>query len=788
MSCTTHGKLDKEEIKAAANGRWPEILTAVCGWDSDILDGRHHPCPRCGGNDRFRLIDIPAGAVLCSHCFSEDNGDGFAAVMWDRQCTFPAALQLVADALGIRGTSHPNNRHHDTDLLQNSVISSPPTGIVEAMARAKRVPLPSWLAFGAHEAQRGKLTVCRMPMYDTHGNQCSYCDFADISPEFLKGMSAKGQPVGLYYAMKPKPGDMVLITEGPKDASALHSLGFIAVGMPTCKLATKFARMFVGCHAVFVPDLDAAGEDSAPINASRLKGGAASVRIARLPGEMKKTDGDGVREILAQADGEQLVRQAIADAVPWEPAAQDEDGPPPVDGYEWTSLKTDQGRTDRANSRRLLAAHGDKIRYCHPWGKWLVWDGTRWRIDDDGAVMRLAMSVADSVWMDAKGCLTKEVADFAVKTSGRGSLKAMLELAAADVPVSVADLDANPWLLNCTNGTVDLRTGKLAAHRPEDNLTKICPTRFNPEAQSYHWDKFLDGVFGGDDLIIQFVQRLAGYCATGDVSEQILAVFFGTGSNGKSTLLNAVQNTLGTDYTAAAPPALLMEKKTETHPTELAGLFGKRFVIAQETNQGARLAESTVKQLTGGDMISARRMREDFWTFAPTHKLGICTNNRPRVRGSDHGIWRRLVLIPFERRFWNPAKGETGPDDLRQDKDLPARLAAEAEGILSWMVRGCLDWQRGGLRIPDSVRAATEEYRTEQDVLGRFVAECCLFGQVYRVKFSDLYTRLENWCKDSGDNLPSKTFVGEWLKNAGYQDRHSGCRWYLEIGLKNETD
>ena len=162
---------------------------------------------------------------------------------------------------------------------------------------------------------------------------------------------------------------------------------------------------------------------------------------------------------------------------------------------------------------------------------------------------------------------------------------------------------------------------------------------------------------------------------TGDVSEQVLAVFYGVGSNGKSTLLNALQTTLGTDFTSAAPPSLLMEKKSEAHPTELAGLFGKRLIVAQETNAGARLAEATVKILTGGDNISARRMREDFWTFAPTHKFVLVTNHRPRILGNDHAIWRRLVLVPFARKFWNPDKSETGPDELKQDKTLAVKLS-----------------------------------------------------------------------------------------------------------------
>ena len=457
------------------------------------------------------------------------------------------------------------------------------------------------------------------------------------------------------------------------------------------------------------------------------------------------------------------------------------------DGDLWTDIGADQGRTELANARRFVAAFGDVFRFCHPWQKSLVWDGTRWKLDDDGAVQRMAATVADAVWHEVACNHTKDNIDFAEKTSKASGINAMLKLAASMRPIRVDELDANHWLLNCQNGTVDLRTGELRPHRREDNLTKLCPTNFNSDATTYVFDHFLDGVFGGNATLIGFLQRLFGYCLTGDVREQCLPVFHGSGANGKSTLLTAIQDALGIDYSTTAPPSLLMEKKTDAHPTELAGLFGKRLVIAQETSQGARLAESTVKQLTGGDRVSARRMREDFWEFTPTHKLILCTNHKPRVKGTDHAIWRRLLLIPFANKFWNPAKGESGPDELRQDKELPAKLKAEAEGILTWMVQGCLAWQRDGLQVPDIVRAATEVYRSESDTVGRFVAECCLTVPSVRVKFSALYSALESWCEDAGDSLPSRKFVGEWLRDAGFREHANNGRWYIGVVIKLEV-
>ena len=591
-------------------------------------------------------------------------------------------------------------------------------------------------------------------------------------------------PYRLPELLKADAGGIVFIAEGERDCDNIAKLGHVATTNAggAGKWGSSFAEFFLGRRVVILPDNDDVGREHANTVAASLAGKVASVCVVELPGLPQK--GDVSDWLKAGGTSDELSRLVEA-ATEWKPSA----GPLACSGTDdgWTSLGDDRGRTDRSNARRFLKQHGDRVRFCFPWSKWLNWDGSRWRIDDGGAVMRLAMATADSVWHDAVSHRDQsEVIEFARATSSASKIAAMLKLTSADVPVSVEELDANPWLLNCPNGTVDLRKGELQSHRREDGITKFCPTNFNPEAGSHHFDRFLEGVFDGHQPTIDFMQRFFGYCLTGDVREQILAVFHGIGSNGKSTLLKAIEDTLGTDFSAAAPPSLLIEKKTEAHPTELAGLFGKRLVIAQETNHGARLAEATVKMLTGGDIISARRMREDFWTFPPTHKVVLVTNHRPRIIGNDHAIWRRLVLVPFARKFWNPDKGETGPAELRQDKALPAKLNVESEGILAWMVRGCLDWQCGGLQIPDSVRAATAEYRSEQDTLGRFVETCCIRHNAVRVKFSSLYGELERWCNEGGDNVPSKRFVGSWLKDGGFKEHTNNGRWYLGIALKAE--
>lgn len=300
-------QIDTEALKSRAAGMWPEIIPATCDIDATVLDGRHHPCPRCGGTDRFRVFSdfAETGGMNCSQCHAEKNGDGIAAVMWLNNESFRDAGNRLAAHLGIQ-PSRNGNGHHD---------------VVADVASRKRVPLESWKAFGAHQAERGKLTVCRVPMFDEHGEQCSHFDFCTMDEKWLKGIAAKDLPAGLFLrgGQLPKPDEVVHLVEGPKDAAALDSLDLISVGLPTRVMNEKYARLFRGCKVIVIPDRDRDGEAGAEKTAARLAGIASSVKIAKLPGELKAKGGDGVREILARANGEATLRQALADAVEWAP-------------------------------------------------------------------------------------------------------------------------------------------------------------------------------------------------------------------------------------------------------------------------------------------------------------------------------------------------------------------------------------------------------------------------------------------------------------------------------------
>ena len=339
-------------------------------------------------------------------------------------------------------------------------------------------------------------------------------------------------------------------------------------------------------------------------------------------------------------------------------------------------------------------------------------------------------------------------------------------------PPSPDVLDRSPWLLNCRNGTLDLQKQTLKPHDPADYLTKLCLVDFNSDAKCPTWERFLAEIFNGAQSLIAYLQRLAGYWLTGLTTEHALPVLWGNGANGKSTLINALFDVLGPDYSGKANRDLLVVARGDKHPTALAWLHGKRFVAALETGEGARLDEVLIKELTGGDLVTARRMREDFWTFQPTHKIALATNHKPQVRGQDHAIWRRLRLIPFTVCFMED----------KQDKLLGQKLRAESAGILTWMVQGCALWQQHGLQDPPEVLAATKDYQAEQDLLGAFLAERCTEFPDYQIKASELYAAYKAWSEQGGEYVLSNRRFCMALREKGFESSRSGGLWFR--GLK----
>jgi putative DNA primase/helicase len=424
--------------------------------------------------------------------------------------------------------------------------------------------------------------------------------------------------------------------------------------------------------------------------------------------------------------------------------------------------------TDYGNAERFVDEHGGRVRWCGPWGKWLVFDAKRWVIDDTSEVERLIKTTVRGIYAEAAEAEDskerKAIADHAKRSESAKRIADALRLARSEpgIPILPRQLDANPWLLNVLNGTIDLRTDEIRPHDREDLITKIVPVEYDPEAKAPTFESFLERILPSEALR-RFVQRSIGYAAAGVVSEEVLVILNGVGANGKSTLVNVVMEALG-DYAMQAAPDLLLAKRG-SHPTELADLFGARFVASVETDEGKRLAEGLVKQLTGRDPIKARRMREDFWQFDPTHTVFLATNHRPEVKGTDHAIWRRLKLAPFEITI----------PEAEQDKGLPEKLREELPGILAWIVRGCREWQRDGLGEPEEVRSATTSYRADMDVLAGFIEDRCVVDPDAWTKFADLYASYQDWCDESGEKAETKRRFGTRLKERGFEpDRGTG--------------
>jgi len=429
--------------------------------------------------------------------------------------------------------------------------------------------------------------------------------------------------------------------------------------------------------------------------------------------------------------------------------------------------------------------HRDRLRYCWHWKMWLAFDGRRWREHGEdlahSAVRDLALDyykrASEELGDAEKRKLLAKLAELADAARGR---KDILVLAQAEPGMSIQldAFDRDPWLLNVANGTIELQAGTFREHRAMDYQRKLSPVDYDPTATAPTWTAFLERIMDGNPALIGYLQRLAGYCATGVVREHVLPIFWGNGRNGKGTFIAALQHVLG-EYARALPEGMLLARKHDQHPTELMTLFGTRFATAQEIKRRAELNEARVKSLTGGDRFSARSMYKDFVDFDPTHKLVLVTNHQPVVKEQTPAMWERLALVPFT---------VTIPAAERDDK-LGDKLRAEASGILNWIIQGCRAWQLEGLNPPDEVRAATNEYRAASDIVGQFIGEWCNLDAGLQCPKSNLHASFNDWARRDGHEEISQAEFRDAMLERGFRDgRTNSLRYWQGIALRANHD
>lgn len=557
-----------------------------------------------------------------------------------------------------------------------------------------------------------------------------------------------GQQPRLFNSGALRPDGVAIVLEGERDVAAALSARLdrlpgapVPVGLPGAGQVRGLASQLAAQKLVILcTDADKPGDRAAEELAREL--GPERCRRVRLEGA--KDFGDMLAALgpkKARSEFCRLLKEA-------ENAA-------PLDVTPKFEL------TDVGNAERFAAQHSGTARFVHGgWQRWHLWCGTHWAHDEVGEATQLATRTAKGIFLEAasEGGNGGPHGKWALRSQSRERLRAMLDLA-KDQPTLRAlprDFDRQGELLNVRNGTLNLRTGELHPHSATQLITRLVDVDYSPKATAPRFMKFIERILPDRELR-DFVKRALGYSATGSVGEQVLFFAFGDGSNGKSVLLKTV-NDLLSGYAQTAAPELLMTQQHSAHPEEIAELQGARMVLTSEVPKGSSWNEARVKALTGGDRISARRMYQSRESFDPTFKIWVLANPKPHVRGTDHAIWRRFMLIPFEQKI----------EGSEVDTQLAQKLRAEWQGILTWLVEGAREWHQGGLQAPRAVREALNEYRSSEDTVAQFLEECCERVASGRVSLSDAFARYCQWTSANNFRQGTSRDLAERLRTLGF--------------------
>lgn len=444
--------------------------------------------------------------------------------------------------------------------------------------------------------------------------------------------------------------------------------------------------------------------------------------------------------------------------------------------------KYDFPLTDFGNAERIAHQHAGELRFVEQYG-WMKWTGKRWQRNRSGA-LQIAKQVVRNIHIEAKTKRDEEerkrVLQWAAKCESKARIESMLSLAESEesILVDAEQFDQDPFLLNCSNGVIDLRTGILHAHDPLMLMTQMASCKYEFTAPCRVWLNFLDRILAGKLPVIEFLQRAVGYALTGITTEQCFFLCHGKGANGKSTFLETLRHVLGS-YAQQADFNSFLVRNDSGIRNDFARMVGKRLVTAIEVAENRRFSESVLKQMTGGDTVTARFLFKEYFEFKPSFKVFLAANHKPIIKGTDHAIWRRIRLIPFTVTI----------PEAERDEQLLCKLNEEAPGILKWAVEGCLNWQRTGLTPPQEVADATATYRSEMDVLNDFINDCCTLGSGMMARKNMFYEAYEQWCLKSGEKPDSKHTLGSRMIERGFAPEEKdgqGFRIWRGIGLLAE--
>jgi putative DNA primase/helicase len=662
----------------------------------------------------------------------------------------------------------------------------------------------SWLPIPDDKVPKFQSEPSCLTLYKVGGKPCFYVARFDlvemdsagvkkqvkqIYPVFYNGASfVKGLPgITTRPLLEVEPDKPIVILEGEKkteDARACPALGGYAF---TCwhggAAAAKKVDVtsLIGRDVILWPDNDKVGFSAMSDIAEKIKDVAHSVRLVIIPKNKPKAwdIGDAIEEredvanLLSLAPDYGYLKEAIE---------IDDDDPVSIAQLEKPRVAAIRNYSDLGNAERFIDMWGNIIRYNKDRGMWLIWHRGRWRSDDQTLITLMYKRTIRTI-------ATRSDADavtWAMSSERAGAISAMLSLARMERGIP-EQLDQEPFIFNCPNGCIDLVKGTLLEPNRDWLCTKSSEVMYKEEAECPRFLTFLQEIFCGNQGVIDFMQRWFGYCMTSDMGAQSFVIFYGSGANGKSTLVELISRIMGA-YSKPAAPDTFIQKQAGGVPNDIAALKGARMVLTTETEANARLAESKIKAMTGGDRVSARFMRQDFFEFTPTWKIIISTNHRPKISGGDYGIWRRVILIPFD--FVPP----------RPDHDLSNRLWEEREGILAWMVKGAKKWAddgggRGGLRVPEVLLKETQDYREDEDIVGRFISEGCYSETEIRdrrlpleVRAADMYMAFKAWAEKEGEAYYAKitmTVFGRAMRERGQESKRlSSGKYYYGIQPK----